>query len=222
VVEVAERGYVAEHVVATKEALRALVGEPSERAKGKQIDHIDPHARAFIARSPYMLLGTSDRAGRCDVSPKGDAPGFVLVLDENTVVVPDRPGNKRVDSLTNVIENPRVGLLFLIPGMTETLRVNGTAQIVQDEALLERMAVDGKRPLLGLVVRVEEVFMHCGKASLRGHLWEPEHFMSREQMPSLAEIIQDQMRPPERSDEEHARIVAETVESHKQAYACLY
>ena len=218
-VDVAERTYT---TITTKEALRALVGEPSERAKGKQIDHVDAHARAFIAHSPYLLLGTSDEAGRCDVSPKGDAPGFVLVLDEHTVVVPDRPGNKRVDSLMNVLENPRVGLLFLIPGMTETLRINGTAQIVRDEALLERMAVGGKAPLLGIVVRVEEVFMHCGKASLRSHLWEPEHFMSREQMPNLAQIIQDQMRPPGRSDEEHARIVAENLESLQQAYSCLY
>ena len=213
---------LAERTITTKEQLRALVGEPSERAKGKEMSALDPHSRAFIARSPYLLLGTSDRAGRCDVSPKGDAPGFVLVLDDNTVVVPDRPGNKRVDSLMNMLENPRVGLLFLIPGMTETLRLNGTAEIVQDEALLERMAVDGKKPLLGIVVRVEEVFMHCGKASLRSHLWEPEHFMSREQMPTLAEIIQDQMRPPGRSDEEHARIVGENVESIKQAYSCLY
>jgi PPOX class probable FMN-dependent enzyme len=221
-VEIAERTYTPQRVVTTTEALRALVGEPSERAKGKQIDHLDPHARAFIAHSPYLLLGTSDKAGRCDVSPKGDAPGFVLVLDDHTVVVPDRPGNKRVDSLMNVLENPRVGLLFLIPGMSETLRLNGTAQIVQDEALLERIAVGGKVPQLGIVVHVEEVFMHCGKASLRSHLWEPEHFMSREQMPSLAQIIQDQMRPPGRSDEEHAKIVAETLESHQQAYACLY
>jgi PPOX class probable FMN-dependent enzyme len=221
-VEIAERTYTPERVVASQESLRALVGEPSERAKGKQLPRLDPHSRAFIARSPYLLLGTSDRAGRCDVSPKGDAPGFVLVLDDETIAIPDRPGNKRVDSLMNVLENPRVGLLFLIPGMTETLRVNGTAQIVQDEALLERMAVGDKRPLLGIVVRVDEVFMHCGKASLRGHIWEAEHFISREQMPSLAEIIQDQMRPPGRSDEEHARIVEETLESHKQAYACLY
>jgi PPOX class probable FMN-dependent enzyme len=213
---------LAERTITSKEQLRALVGEPSERAKGKQIDYLDPHARAFIAHSPYLLLGTSDRAGRCDVSPKGDAPGFVLVLDEHTVVVPDRPGNKRVDSLMNVLENPRVGLLFLIPGMSETLRINGTAQIVQDEGLLEKMAVGGKTPLLGIVVRVEEVFMHCGKASLRAGLWEPERFMAREQMPSLAQIIQDQMRPAGRSDEEHKRIVEETLEAHQQAYSCLY
>ena len=218
-VEIAERTYT---TITTKEELRALVGEPSERAKGKQIDHLDPHARAFIAHSPYLLLGTSDRAGRCDVSPKGDAPGFVLVLDDHTVVVPDRPGNKRADSLMNLLENPRVGLLFLIPGMTETLRLNGTAQIVRDEALLERMAVGGKAPQLGIVVRVEEVFMHCGKASLRSHLWEPEHFMAREQMPNLAQIIQDQMRPAGRSDEEHARIVAENLEGLQRAYSCLY
>src|SRR5687768_11302902 len=150
-VDVAERTYT---TITTKEELRALVGEPSERAKGKQIDHVDPHARAFIALSPYLLLGTSDKAGRCDVSPKGDAPGFVLVLDDHTVAIPDRPGNKRVDSLMNVLENPRVGLLFLIPGMSETLRINGTARIVRDETLLEKMAVGGKTPLLGIVVDV--------------------------------------------------------------------
>lgn len=136
--------------------LREMIGTPSERAVRKQLGGLDRHCRAFIERSPFMLLGTSGTDGRCDVSPKGDRPGFVLVEDDNTVVIPDRPGNKRCDSLQNILQNPHVGLLFLIPGMDETLRINGSAELVQDENLLQRLAVDGKAPVLAIVVRVEE------------------------------------------------------------------
>ncbi|HEV8144307.1 MAG TPA: pyridoxamine 5'-phosphate oxidase family protein, partial [Methylomirabilota bacterium] len=154
--------------------LRALVGEPSELARKKQLDHLDAHCRAFIAHAPFLLLGTADATGRCDVSPKGDAPGFVQVLDDHHLVIPDRPGNKRIDGMRNILENPHVGVIFLVPNKEETLRVNGRAAITRDPELLARMEVGGKRPLLAIGVEVEEVFMHCAKAFKRGSLWQPE------------------------------------------------
>jgi len=150
--------------------LRALVGTPGERAVRKQLPALDQHCLNFIEQSPFMLLGTSGADGRCDVSPKGDRPGFVLALDGTTIVIPDRPGNKRLDSLQNILANPHVGLLFLIPGMDETLRVNGTAEIVQDDDLFERLAVDGRRPQLAIVVHVQETFLHCARSFLRARL----------------------------------------------------
>jgi PPOX class probable FMN-dependent enzyme len=166
-----------------------------------------------------VLLGTSGTDGRCDVSPKGDRPGFVLTLDESTLAIPDRPGNRRLDSLQNILANPHVGLLFLIPGMNETLRVNGTAELVQDDDLLERLAVDGKRPLLAIVVHIEETFLHCARSFLRAQLWNSEQFMPREQMPTLARMIVDQTTPPG-ADKEHALTDAERAigESNR----CLY
>jgi hypothetical protein len=167
-------------------------------------------------------LGTADAAGNCDVSPKGDPPGFVYVHDDRTLVIPDRPGNRRIDSLTNILQNPHVGLLFLIPGMDETLRVNGTAQVVRDPSLLERLAIDGKPPLLAIVVRIDQCFLHCGKSFLRAKLWDAPHFVDRLTLPTLAEMIQDQIRPPDRTEEEHRRIIAEALDTQRQAYSCLY
>jgi uncharacterized protein len=202
--------------------LRELVGEPSERARLKQLPALDAHCRAFIARSPFLLLGTASAAGTCDVSPKGDTPGFVPVLDDTTLVVPDRPGNRRFDSLQNILENPHVGLLFLIPGMDETLRVNGTARLVRDPDLLELMAVGGKQPLLGILVTVQEAFLHCARSFLRAQLWDPTHFMPRDQMPSLTRMIQDQIRSADTSEAEHERRIAEGERHTREAYSCLY
>jgi PPOX class probable FMN-dependent enzyme len=202
--------------------LRELFGTPSERAVNKDLGHLDAHGHAFIQRSPFALLATSGPDGRCDVSPKGDRPGFVLAPDDNTVVVPDRPGNKRFDSLQNILENPHVGLLFLIPGMDETLRVNGTAELVLDDDLLDRLAVDGKRPTLAIVVHIEEAFLHCGRSFLRAQLWEPDRYMSRDEMPSLSRMITDQTRPPDRDAAEHARLIAEGEERTAASYRCLY
>jgi uncharacterized protein len=204
--------------VTTAAEVRALLGEPSERARLKQQSALDKHCRAFIARSPFLVLSTANAQGGCDASPKGDRPGFVLVLDERTLVIPDRPGNRRADSLFNILDNPHVGLLFMIPGMGETLRVNGSASLVRDPALLERLAVDGKTPQLAIVVEVEECYLHCAKALLRSQLWDPARFMPRCEMPSLAQMIQDQIRPPGRSDEEHARLVEEHARGTAEAY----
>ena len=202
--------------------LREILGEPTERAILKQQSALDRHARAFIGHSPFLVLSTASAAGTCDASPKGDVPGFVLVQDERTLVIPDRPGNRRADSLRNILENPHVGLLFLIPGMDETLRVNGSARVVEDPEVLAQLAVGGRAPKLAIVVSVEEAYLHCGKALLRSHLWDASRQMPRSEMPSLGQMIQDQLRPPDRTDEEHARIVAEHERGTAEAYRRLY
>jgi PPOX class probable FMN-dependent enzyme len=202
--------------------LREMFGGPAERTTKKQLARLDAHCHAFIERAPFMLLSTSGTDGNCDVSPKGDRPGFVLAPDDSTLLIPDRPGNKRFDSLQNILENPHVGLLFLIPGMDETLRVNGTAELVLDDELLVRLAVEGKRPVLAIVVHVDEAFLHCGRAFLRAQLWQPEQYMPRDQMPSLARMISDQIRPGDRNDSEHERLVAEAEQRTAEGYRCLY
>ena len=185
-----------EGVVTTREELRAVVGgEPSVRAANKVKDALDHHCRSIIAASPFVLVGTSNATGQCDVSPKGDAPGFVVVLDDRTLAIPDRPGNKRVDGWQNVLENPHVGLLFVVPGKEETLRVNGRAQIVRDEELRARMAVEGKAPPLAVVVEVEECFVHCAKSFKRAGVWEPERWPDTSSIASMARIMQEQTQP---------------------------
>jgi len=178
--------------VITEEAeLRGIFGQPSERALNKQIDRLDVHCRAIIKKCPFILLGTSNTEGRCDVSPKGDYPGFVRVLDDKTIAIPDLPGNNRLDTLRNMIANPQVGLIFMIPGMNETLRINGKIQLVRDAELLESMAYEGKSPKLAIVVHVQEVFTHCPKAFLRSKLWSDEFRIDRSELPSFAEILKD-------------------------------
>jgi PPOX class probable FMN-dependent enzyme len=176
-------------VITSIEALEAVLGRPNERAVAKAIDTLDILCRRFIARCPFVLVGSSDAAGTVDVSPKGDPPGFVHVLDDRTLAIPERPGNRRADTFRNVLQNPRVGLIFLIPGKRETLRVAGDALIVRDADLRARMAVDGKVPDLALVVSVREAFFHCSKCMIRSHLWEPEAWPSLDGLPSLAEAV---------------------------------
>jgi uncharacterized protein len=181
------------HVVTSLDELRAIVGEPSDIARRKQIAALDGTCREFIARSPFLLMATTDAAGHCDVSPKGDAPGFVLVLDDTHLVIPDRPGNNRTDGLTNIIENPHVGLIFLVPGRGDTLRVNGRAAIVRDEEILSRAAMHGKLPKVGIGVEVEEAFLHCPKAFLRSSLWDPSTWADPQKLPSFAQMLWDQV-----------------------------
>ena len=184
------------NTVTTETELRQLVGEPSALALAKELGALDVHCRSFIARSPFLLLATASAAGRCDVSPKGDGPGFVLVLDDRHLLIPDRPGNKRLDGMRNLVDNPHVGLIFLVPGVEETLRVNGRGWIVRDEDLLARCEVRGKVPPLGIGVEVEEAFIHCAKAFKRSGLWEPERWPDLSGLASPAAMLHDQTRPP--------------------------
>ena len=168
--------------------LRALLGEPAAVVRAKVADRLNDLTRRFVDLSPFVLLATSAPDGTCDVSPRGDPPGFVRVLDERTLLLPDRPGNRLADSLRNVLRNPHVGLLFLVPGVGDTLRVNGRATLVTDEDLLAPCAVEGKVPTLGLRIEVDEVFTHCSKAFLRARLWDPETFVDRSELPSSGEV----------------------------------
>ena len=179
------------NVITEETELREIFGEPSERAVDKQIDRLDVHCRAIIEKCPFILLGTSNAEGRCDVSPKGDYPGFVRVLDDRTIAIPDLPGNNRLDTLRNMIKNPQVGLIFMIPGMNETLRINGKVQLVRDPSLLDSMSFQGKLPKLAIVVNVQEIFTHCPKAFLRSKLWSDEYRIERSELPSFAEILKD-------------------------------
>ena len=181
------------HDVGSESELRTLYGTPTERAVRKQMTALDGHCRTFIAHSPFLVLGTAGADGSLDVSPKGDAPGFVHVLDDRTLLLPDRMGNNRLDGLRNLLQNPHVGLIFFIPGVQETLRVNGRGRITTDAALLAPLAVQGKPPRTGLVVAVEEVFLHCAKALIRSHLWDPERYVERSTLPTLGKMLADQI-----------------------------
>ncbi|WP_196260072.1 pyridoxamine 5'-phosphate oxidase family protein [Pelagibacterium limicola] len=181
-----------EFVIRDEQALRGLFPAQTSLAAQKCQDALDEHTRGFIRRSPFLCIGTQDLDGRADVSPRGDPPGFVQILDDHTLAIPDRPGNNRLDSLANILANPTVGLLFIVPGFDDTLRVNGQASLVTDPGILESMRVNGRVPKLAILVRISEVFMHCAKAFRRSRLWNPEHFQDRSAMPSLSKIILDQ------------------------------
>ena len=193
-------------LIKSERELRAVMGEPMPRSLQKEISHLDANCRAFISRSPFVLIASCDAQGRMDVSPKGDPAGFVQVLDERTLAIPDRPGNQRADTFTNVLQNPRVGLLFLIPGMQETLRVNGQALIVRDLALRELMAVRARVPQLALVVTVEEAFIHCTKCMLRSHLWDREFWPDLTGIPSQARFLVDHAKLSETVEEVQASL----------------
>jgi len=179
--------------IRSEDQLRDLYGSPSERAVRKQMATLDKHCRTFIAHSPFLVMGTAGGDGSLDVSPKGDAPGFVAVLDERTLLLPDRPGNNRLDGLRNLVDNPHVGLIFFIPGVQETLRVNGRGRITTDKALLAPLAVQGRLPRTGLVVAVEEVYLHCAKALIRSQLWDPARQVERSTLPSMGRMLADQI-----------------------------
>jgi PPOX class probable FMN-dependent enzyme len=193
-------------IVDSEERLRAVMGHPMPRAVKKEIASLDVHCRAFISRSPFVLISSCDAQGRMDISPKGDPPGFVQVLDDRTLAIPDRPGNRRADTFVNVLQNPRVGLLFIIPGKQETLRVNGRGIIVRDLPLRERMAVGGKLPQLALVVSVEQAFVHCAKCMIRSHLWDTESWPDPAGLPSHAHCLVDQAKLAETVEEIQASI----------------
>ena len=179
--------------LASYEKLRTVYKPPAPRAAQKVIDHLDVHCRNFIALSPLCVLSTADADGQADASPRGDPPGFVRVLDKKTLLLPDRPGNNQVDSLRNIVQNRGVGLLFFVPGMNETLRVKGKAEIVTDGELLEASEVGHRAPLSGLKVTVEEAFLHCGRSLIRSRLWDPDVRIDRSQYPTYGQVLADQI-----------------------------
>ncbi|MDX1948393.1 MAG: pyridoxamine 5'-phosphate oxidase family protein [Pirellulaceae bacterium] len=177
--------------------LLAVVGTPGPLALKKELTALDEHMRRFIAHSPFLILSTYSAGGKCDASPRGDAPGFVRVIDDRTLLIPDRRGNRRVDSFRNVMDTGRAGLLFLIPGVGETLRVNGRAALIRDPAWLEPLAADGKVPQLGLAIEVEECFLQCAKALLRSKLWTTRDRPDLASLPCAGQMLADQARMPE-------------------------
>lgn len=183
----------AEMVVRNRAELRTVYPEPRPRAAQKVLDHLDVHCRNFIEMSPFCVLSTTGSNGRADASPRGDPPGFVKVLDAHTLLIPDRPGNNQIDSLQNIIDHPVVGLLFFVPGMNETLRVCGSAEIVSDEELLAPLAVGGRAPLSGVKITIKDAFLHCGRALIRSRLWDPEVQIDRSSYPTYGQVLADQI-----------------------------
>jgi PPOX class probable FMN-dependent enzyme len=183
------------HRITDVQTLEQLYGAPSGAAVDKEVDYLHPHYQRLIAASPFFVLATGGPAGM-DASPRGDAPGFVVVQDEKTLLIPDRRGNNRVDSLRNIIADPRVALLFLIPGCGETLRVNGRAEIRTDPRLLERFSVEGKLPRTVIVVHVDTVFFQCARAIFRSKLWDPAQHIERSTLPSTGRIVADVAKKP--------------------------
>jgi len=181
-----------EFLINDEEDLRRTFSATHEIAIKKCLNHVDAHARAFIARSPFVCIGTQSKTGTADVSPRGDPRGFVKILDQQTLLIPDRPGNNRLDTLSNITTNSKVGLLFMIPGFDETMRVNGDAQLTRDPDLLSLMSVNERIPTVAIAVHVEEVFIHCAKAFRRSKLWDHDQHQDRSDFPSLMKIILDQ------------------------------
>lgn len=175
--------------IGSEAELRELIGSPQGLVVSKIAPRLNGLTRQFVERSPFMCLATSAPDGSCDVSPRGDPAGFVRILDERTLLIPDRPGNRIADSLRNILANPHVGLLFLIPGVGDTFRVNGRATLVTDEELLTESAVEGKVPKLGILVEIEECYTQCSKALIRSELWNPERHIERSELPSSGQIM---------------------------------
>jgi hypothetical protein len=189
-------------------ALREAIGSPTELVRGKIAGRLNELTRQFVERSPFVCVATAQPDGGLDVSPRGDLPGFVRILDERTLLLPERPGNRLADTLTNLLEDPRIALLFLIPGVGDTFRVNGRATIVDDAELLAPSVVEGKVPRLGLLIGVEEAYTQCSKALIRSDLWNPEHHVDRSVLPSSGEILRS-LGDPDFDAEQHDRERAE-------------
>ncbi|TCL08459.1 hypothetical protein BXY66_0496 [Shimia isoporae] len=204
-----------EFAIEDETALRALFPPTHDMAKVKCLDHLDPHAKAFVARSPFLCIGTQAPDGGADVSPRGDPCGFVKVLDDRTLAIPDRPGNNRLDTLSNIVANPSVGLLFMVPGFDETLRINGTARVTTDPDVLALMSVQERLPRVAIIVTVQEMYLHCAKAFRRSDLWNPEARQDRGEMPSLSKMIMDQTVGAPEDPEAMAEIDEKLEEGYK-------
>ncbi len=200
-----------EFKIEDEQALRGMFHATHNLAVIKSLNQLDNHAQEFIKRSPFLCLGTQNQEGNADVSPRGDPVGFVKILDQYTLAIPDRPGNNRFDSLVNILDNPYVGLLFVIPGFDDTLRVNGKASLTTDPDILKEMSVKNRIPALAIIVEINEVFLHCAKAFRRSHLWDPDYQQNREEMPSLSKIILDQTTGAP-TDENEMRAIDEQLE----------
>jgi len=191
--------------------LREIVGEPIPIVRDKEMPRLDKYCRQFIEMSPFLCLGTVGADGHIDMSPRGDPPGFVQVLDDTTILIPDRQGNQRVDSMQNIIDNPRIGLIFFLPGVEETLRIRGRVSITSDSDLLGPLALNGKTPKLGFLIKIDQVFFQCAKALIRSKLWDPATPIKRSEFPPFAQITRDQRRP----DAEIAEVEAMIQENYK-------
>lgn len=193
------------HVIRTEAQLRALIGEPAPLTCAKVSDRLNAMTRLYIERSPFVCIATSDASGHCDLSPRGDPVGFVRILDERTLLIPERPGNRLADSLRNMLANPHVGLLFVVPGVSDTFRVNGRATLTVDPALLAPCAVEGKVPVLGVLVDIDEAYTQCSKAFLRSHLWDSQRHVDPSSMPTGGQVhraIQGETFDAEQYDKE--------------------
>ncbi|MDG1196477.1 MAG: pyridoxamine 5'-phosphate oxidase family protein [Actinomycetota bacterium] len=197
-----------QHVITTAENLRRLVPPPRPAQETKVLAALDTHCRRWIQGSPFVVISSVDLAGNMDLSPKGDPPGFVQILDDTTVAIPDRPGNRRLDTLNNLLQQPKVGLMFIVPGRGEVLRVSGTGQIVTDPDLLSTMTVAGRSPRLALVVTIDEVMFHCGKSVIRSKLWSPSEWPDIEGLASYAECLGDQTTSDETVTQMEARFAS--------------
>jgi uncharacterized protein len=200
-----------EHRLTDEAALREVIPAAGISA-GKVLDHLDEHCRRFLEHATFALVATWDAEGRADVSPKGDPPGFIEIIDDRTLAIPDRPGNGRIDTFLNVIQRPSVGLIVLVPGILETCRISGRGSVTRDPDLLDRMVVGAKRPKLALVVEVGEAFVHCGKAIRRGGLWTGEHVVDRSSFPTMGQMLHDHTEPDGLSREELSAIAADDLE----------
>lgn len=193
------------HTIQTEAQLRALIGEPAALTCAKISNRLNELTRLFIERSPFIGIATSDAKGNCDLSPRGDPAGFVRMLDDQTLLIPERPGNRIADTLRNVLANPHIGILFIVPGVTDTFRVNGRATIVTDPELLAPSAVEGKVPQLGILVDIDEAYTQCSKAFLRSDFWNPQHHVNPASMPTGGQIhraIQGQQFDAEQYDKD--------------------
>lgn len=179
--------------IETVDQLRSAYPQPSDMVRKKQLSALEKHCKRIVSLSPMVLVGTSDAHGGQDVTPRGGEPGFVQVIDDRTLALPDWPGNNRLDTLTNLLERPGVGLLFLVPGLDETLRINGKVEIRDDEDLRQRFETAGKIPRTVLLVKVEEAYLHCAKAFMRSKLWSPESRIERDALPSIGQMIKEQL-----------------------------
>ncbi len=191
-------------------ALRSIVGEPTPQIANKEMKELDGYFRRFIELCPFLCISSADADGNQDVSPRGDPPGFVRVLDNRTILIPDRKGNRRVDTMRNILENPRVGMVLFVPGIDEVVRISGRAWITDDRSLLVPCAVNGSVPALGILVEIDAVMFHCAKAIIRSKLWHPDTPIERSAFPTFGQIVRDQRDP--------SADIAETEEKLQREY----